>query len=117
MLYLNTVAETLKIHPRTVLRAISGAENPYWTEDHNPRITVKQVMESFGCSRRQFNNLLQGDDILLTPDQACELLKISKRTLRYRRARGELTPLVARGSVVYYSRQHLLERELKKPTT
>ncbi len=116
MLDLNTVANTLKVHPRTVLRAISGQENPYWTKDHNPKVSLKEVSEGFGCSINQFKKLLGGEDLLLTPDEACELLKISKRTLRYRRAQGELTPVVARGSVVYYSRQHLLVKELKKPT-
>ena len=114
MVELNVVAKTLGLHPRTVLRAVTGEANPYWTEGHNPSLTYVSVLQAFNCTRKQFDLLLNGEDLLMTPSEACELLKISKRTLRYRRAEGELTPMIARGSVVYYTRTHLIENELGK---
>jgi len=114
MIALNRVATTLGLHPRTILRAVLGAANPYWTKDYNPMLTHKSVLEAFGCTRKQFDSLLNGEDLLMTPAEACELLRISKRALRYRRAEGVITPVVARGSVVYYTREHLLEKELGK---
>jgi hypothetical protein len=116
MVALDVVAETLGLHPRTILRAVTGEANPYWTKGYNPGLTHKSVLQAFNCTRKQIDSLLSGEDLLMTPTEACELLRMSKRTLRYRRAEGDLTPLIARGSVVYYTRQHLLEKELNKTT-
>lgn len=109
---LTTVAETLGIHPRTVLRAISNEANPYWTPKFDPSVEMSDITEAFGCTSTEFRRLLNGDDQLMSPDEACIFLNMSKRTLRYRRAEGELVPTVARGSVVRYSRRHLAEREI-----
>lgn len=76
------LAEALGVHPRTILRAITGNPTEYWVPSHNPRIRLADVTRVYQISVEDLRGLLDGSDKALTPDAAAFVMDISKRTLR-----------------------------------
>lgn len=76
------LAEVLGVHPRTILRAITGNPTEYWVPSHNPRIRLSDVTRVYQVSVIALRGLLDGADKALTPDAAAFVMDISKRTLR-----------------------------------
>lgn len=96
---LEEMASVFRCHPRTILRAIAGRENVYWTDDHNPNIRIEDVAEAYGCSPTVINRMLDGRDELLTSDESAKMLGINPRTFRKRLPRS-----LRRGGIVRFER-------------
>jgi hypothetical protein len=106
---LNDAALAFKAHPRTLLRAVSGSPNPYWTEDHNPTISVEDLATAYSCSVGVLARIFEGRDILLTPAEAAKEIEVPDRTFRYRDY-----PSIRHGGIVRYARSRLLQRHYNK---
>lgn len=103
---LDHVAVKLKVHPRTVLRALSGVENTYWAPDHNPEVSLLDLSIAYGVEFDVVSDIMVGRDDLLKPSEAADYLsrtygrEVSVRVLRSR----SYTPVISRPKVVRYSR-------------
>ena len=102
---LNEAAEAFRVHPRTILRAIEGEENVYWTEDHDPDIKVSELAAAYGCKPAVLNRVFEGRDSLLTADEAAKELGIRPRTFRRDRPRH-----LKHGGIVRYERSVIVTR-------
>lgn len=100
---LDTVAETLKVHPRTVLRALKGEVNTYWAEGHKVDILLSELGRAYDFDTQYFERVLRGKDELFKPREAAEFLDIQIRVFKYR----TYPALIRRGGVVRYSRRIL----------
>lgn len=105
---LNDAAEVFKAHPRTLLRAITGTANPYWTEDHNPPIVIEELAVAYGCNLGLLSRIFDGRDKLLTPAEAAKEVDVPDRTFRYRGY-----PSIRNGGIVRYARSALLQRHFR----
>lgn len=102
---LNIVATALKVHPRTVLRALTGVENTYWVRDHDPNVDTVEVAIAFGLEHVYVQRALKRSDALLTPKLAAEFLEMSPRTLRH--YKNLYIPVLKYGRIVRYSQRDL----------
>lgn len=111
---LNKVAAVLKVHPRTVLRAITGDVNAYWAEGHNPDVDLEEVCIAFDMDTKVLRRCLRNSDTLLTPQEAAsKILKIPLRTFRHRK----YPKAGSRGQIfVRYSQHEILNYHLKYHT-
>lgn len=105
---LNEVAEMLKVHPRTVLRAIYNKENVYWAEGYNPEVSLETVAMAYCGDVNVLRNVKRERDAIYTPVEAAAYLKITLRLFRYR----TYPKTFKRGNIVRYSRQELLDYHL-----
>lgn len=102
-------ANLFGVHPRTIVRAISGNHNTYWTEDIDENLYNKgEVADAYGLSVAELNRVIEGRDALLTPDEAAKLLNIKPRTFRDRVKAGRYRK-VTNGGIVRYFRSKILE--------
>jgi hypothetical protein len=109
MAELNRMADALRVHPRTILRALAGKVNTYWAPGHNPNISVEEVAKTMGMPPAALKDALNGNDMFLTPEEAAEELGIPLRTFRYRRYPAQ----VRKGTAVRYSLNLLTEYQKK----
>lgn len=100
---LSAIAAAMQVHPRTVLRAVSGDKNAYWAEGYDPEVSVAEVALAFGADERILHWTLQGKDKLLKPIEAAQRFGIQPRTFRYR----GYPAAVRLGGVVRYSRYEI----------
>ena len=107
MVPLNEVARVFAVHPRTILRAITGNINEYWTEGHNPEVDLTKVAKAYGCTVFDLKAILEGRDSLLTPDQAAAELQVQPRTFRNHKPRH-----LKSGGIVRYLRSVIVKRAL-----
>lgn len=103
MIRLSSIAEALKLHPRTVLRHMEDESNPYWTEDHNPELNLLEIAEIFGCSHEFLIRILKCRDDAFKEKEAAKFLSISPRVFR----RRGYTPVIRKSRIVRYSRMDL----------
>jgi len=108
---LNEFAKVLTVHPRTVLRAMTGEENPYWTPDFDPSFAMNDFYEAYSIDAKVFRRVwLSGTDILLKPVDAAIFLKLPARTFRYQKYHAAIRI----GGVVRYSRKSLINEKLRR---
>ena len=93
---LNKAADIFSVHPRTILRAIISTDpganeeekkNPYWADDHNPKVYLTDIAIAFGCKENILVRMIEGRDSLITPKEAASILGIGTRSLRRQRPR------------------------------
>ena len=108
--YLNDFASHIKIHPRTILRAITKNVNTYWYDIHNPRIAVSEVANALSCDVKILQRVMEGTDLFLTQEDLCgpDYANISKRNFRYRK----YTPAISYGRIRRYSRNQFVNEHL-----
>ena len=109
-LELNELADLLKVHPRTILRHITGEANPYWTDDHNPEIDLDVVALVFDCDVNFLKSVLDGKNKMLTQKEGARFLDIPVRKFRYRKYKTVLRA----GTIVRYSQYHLANENAKR---
>lgn len=83
--YLDDVADVFDVHPRTILRALTGNPTEYWAPSHNPRLPIKEVSTRFQIPLISLCTLLRGDEEVYTPTEAASLLDMSVRAFRNKR--------------------------------
>jgi hypothetical protein len=79
---LEAAAKVFRVHPRTVVRALSGEHNTYWTEDINHDMhTLDRLADAYkGITPDDIKRILEGRDELLKPEEAAELIGVQPRT-------------------------------------
>lgn len=104
-------AEAFKVHPRTILRALSQQQNPYWTEDINDDpISIEKLAEAYGTTVHFLNRVFDERDEILTVSEAALILGVSDRALRRRRT-SKKTPTIrtlSHGGVVRFVKSQII---------
>lgn len=100
---LNEAAKAIKVHPRTVLRAISKDKNPYWTSSYDPILSVSVIAKGFNTNQNCITDALSGRDQLITTNQAAKAYGLTPRGFRYL----GLAPDIRNGSVVRYRQSRI----------
>lgn len=104
---LEAAAKVFRVHPRTIVRALTGEHNTYWSEDINhSTYSVSDIADVYGTSVEEINRVIEGRDAFLKPDEAAELLGIRPRTFRDRKGRYRK---VGNGGIVRYVRSKIIE--------
>ncbi len=101
---LNEVATIFDVHPRTILRAMTGRHNTFWSDDEDwneQRIHLETIAQAYGTTVKVLNIILDGRDELLTPQDAARVLGIAPRTFRERKTAGRYTKIGAGGIARY----------------
>ena len=76
-------AKVFDVHPRTIVRALSGEHNTYWFDDINENLyAVADIATAYGMSANELSRCIEGRDELIKPDEAAEMLGVQPRTLR-----------------------------------
>lgn len=100
-----TLAEAAKIfrvHPRTILRAISGEHNTYWSEDINNQVmAISKIADVYNMTTRAFIAVIEDRDTLLTADEAAAVLGVKPRTFRDRLIAGRYKK-IGKGGITRY---------------
>lgn len=118
---LNDVADLFRVHPRTLLRALTGQKHPYWVSGYNPQApsisckfnytagacTFKQpgynlsifscLLCAYGGTAKQMQAVLDGTDQLLTRTEAARRYGRSVRVFQSRNL-----PALRHGQTVRY---------------
>lgn len=87
---LNTIASTLRVHPRTVLRALTREKHPYWAAGYNPTVSLAEVAVAFNCPPNALREIHKEQTDLLDQRAAARYLKMPLRTFRSRQYRPRL---------------------------
>ena len=105
-------ADLFGVHPRTIVRAVSGQHNTYWTEDINEDLfSIVDIADAYGLTVTEFGRIMDGRDKLLTPDEAAKELGIRPRTFRDRVKAGRYRKITS-GGIVRYLRSKILEDKI-----
>lgn len=106
------VADIFGVHPRTIVRALSGEHNTYWYEDSNEDLyAVEDIAEAYGMTHFELSRCIEGRDSLIKPDEAAKILGVQPRTFRDRVQAGKYKK-VASGGVVRYLKSKILEAKI-----
>lgn len=86
MILLREAAAALRVHPRTVLRHVTGESNPYWAPGYEDEAQVDEGAVALGLDMdpRLLLRVLRGRDKLFSQQEAADHVKVPVRTFRYR---------------------------------
>ena len=105
-------AKLFQVHPRTIVRALSGEHNTYWYEDINEHLySVKDIAEVYGMTQFELSRCIEGRDRLLKPSQAAKELNIGVRLLRLRAKNGKIKKH-GHGNIVRYLQSKVNESKV-----
>ena len=111
---LDTLAGVLKVHPRTVIRAVEGKVNSYWAPGHNPEVELADVALAYGVELDVIVRTMKGQDELFKPTEAVDHISalenrtVPMSTFRYRKYPAAIrTTGVVRYSKLDISNYHL----------
>lgn len=80
---LERVADVFSVHPRTIMRALEGDHNTYWTEDINEDLySIADIATVYGMTTPALVAVIEGRDELLRADEAAKELGMAARTFR-----------------------------------
>lgn len=106
---LEKAALSFGVHPRTILRAITGDYNIYWTEDINQEpCSIQDLADSYSTTTQTLCAVFEGRDSLLRPDEAASVVGIRPRTFRERVRAGRYKK-IGKGGVTRYLHSKLIE--------
>ncbi len=95
-------AKIFRVHPRTILRAISGEHNTYWSEDINNQVmAISDIAEAYGMTANNLVAVIENRDSLLTADESAAVLGIKPRTFRDRLLSGRYKK-IGKGGITRY---------------
>lgn len=92
-------ARILKLHPRTILRAISRKPNPYWAPGYDEPVFIRDLVRVFNARSTLLAAVFLDRKPLLTPTDGAKLLKLNYDTFRKRR----YPAVIRKGHIVRYS--------------
>lgn len=105
-------ADIFGVHPRTIVRALTGDYNAYWYEDSNEDVyAVEDIASVYGMTAFELARCIEGRDSLIKPDEAADILGIPPRTFRNRVRAGRYKK-IAHGNIVRYLRSKILEAKI-----
>src|SRR3546814_9053407 len=111
---LGAAAKTLRVHPRTICRALTGRHNTYWYEDSNhDRYDVQEIADAYQMNPDAFRRCIEGRDKLIKAAEACVILGIKPRTFRDRLMASAAPHIeygrVGNGGIVRYLNSKIIE--------
>ena len=112
------VANVFVVHPRTIVRAITGEHNTYWTDDINEDLfAVADISKAYGMNTNELVRCIEGRDKLIKPDEAAAILEVQPRTFRDRVKGARMDGRrpygrAAAGGVVRYLRSKVIEAKI-----
>jgi len=109
-LELNEVSFVMRVHPRTILRALEDDINAYWAEGHNPMVKIEKLLKPFDMDYAVFHKVLKQRDELLKPKEASKYLNLAHRTFVYRKYKAA----IRRGGIVRFSKSEIINENLDK---
>lgn len=100
------------VHPRTIVRALSGEHNTYWYEDINEDLfSVADIAAAYGLTTAELSRCIERRDALMTPDEAAAELRIKPRTFR-QRVKDGCYKKYSNGGIVRYLRSKIIEDKI-----
>lgn len=106
---LEKAALAFGVHPRTILRAITGNYNIYWTEDINQELcSIEDIANAYSTTTQTLRAIFEGRDKVLRPDQAASVVGVRPRTFRERVRAGRYKK-IGKGGVTRYLHSKLIE--------
>ena len=112
-------ANLFGVHPRTIVRALSGEHNTYWFEDINEDLhAIADIAAVYGLTTNELTRVVEGRDSLITSDEAAALLKLKPRTFRNRIRADEEAGGKSRygraacGNIVRYLKSKIIEHKI-----
>ena len=109
-LELNEVSDVMRVHPRTVLRALENDVNAYWAEGYNPIVKIEKLLKPFDMDYIVFHRVLKQQDEFLKPKEASKYLNLAHRTFVYRKYNAA----IRRGGIVRFSKYEIINENLDK---
>lgn len=108
------VAEVLKVHPRTVVRALAGDVKAEFSKTTNDQTTLAKLAKVYNSTAAIWAAAIAGTDKLIRQEEAAKMLGMVKRTFRQRRIVDdfEYGPDIEYGATLRYSERRILK--LKK---
>jgi len=112
---LEAASKAFRVHPRTIVRAIANEHNTYWSEDINHKMyKVLDIAKAYTVTPAILGRILDNRDVLLTPEEAAELLKVAPRTFRRHMEKGYyLNARVKHGKIVRYIKSKMIEHAIR----
>ncbi len=110
---ISAVAKVLKVHERTVVRILSGANDAPFNKGTAATTTIPKLAKAFNASVKIWAAVLSGTDELITQPEASKILKIPERTMRHRRSREDdpdyrFAPDIDGGQTVRFSKKRIV---------
>lgn len=81
---LNEVADKLRVHPRTILRALLRDSNAYWAPGYDPIVRLSEVAVCFNTSPNKLRQIMHDGVSLYTQKEAAKYVKLPVRTFRWK---------------------------------
>lgn len=107
-------ATVFGVHPRTIVRAMTGEHNTYWTEDIDEDVfAVRDIADSYDMDEADLSRCIEKRDKMLTPDEAAKALGIKPRTFRERVRQGVYRK-IANGGIVRYLHSRIVEDKIRR---
>ncbi len=102
---LNAVADAFAVHPRTILRIITGHVNPYWAEGYDTDIDTDHLVLVLDTTPAAIQSLLDSTDKALTVHECAAMMRIKEAEF-YRK---NIKPEWQVGRVKRYSLRRIAE--------
>ena len=101
---LRNAALAFRVHPRTIVRAIKGVHNTYWTEDiDDDYYSIEEIAKSYGIRPAALRAVFEGRDVPLRADEAAKELGMAARTFR-KHMKKDMWLVENRGRISRYGR-------------
>lgn len=113
---LNVIATIFRVHPRTILRALSGEHNTYWYDDDNvnqQRLKIDHIATAYNTTARVIRTMIEDRDSLLKPDEAAGEIGIAPRTFREHVAAGKFKK-IGYGGIARYQKSKVISAAIAR---
>jgi hypothetical protein len=115
---LDAVATVFAVHPRTILRAVSGDYYVYWNEEDRDELVAKPVdltavAKVYDTDTGTLKRCILGKDRLVRPDEAAQILEIKPRTFRDRVKKG-VYHKIGKGGVARYLFSEIIDDKVSR---
>lgn len=103
------IAKLFRVHPRTILRAIAGEHNTYWSEDINDMsLAISDIAKAYNVTSQTLVAVIEDRDSLLTADESAAVLGIQPRTFRDRLLSGRYKK-IGKGGITRYLHSKIIK--------
>ena len=113
---LDHIAIIFRVHPRTILRALTGEHNTYWYDDDNvnqQRILIEEIGYAYNTTARVLRAMIENRDSLLKPDEAAGEIGIAPRTFREHVAAGKFKKIGC-GGIARYQKSKIISAAIAR---
>ncbi len=112
---LEAAAKIFRVHPRTIVRALTGKHNTYWSEDINHDMyDIAGIAATYGITVADILRIIEGREALLKPAEAALVLKMRPRTFRGYVTNNAIKGRVSSGGVVRYLQSKVITQSFDR---